>query len=166
MPVSRFTQATIAFSILVASASQSNAGPNNVIYGNYWDDIGVEATFTCRGGDTACIINFTQVAANKLLLLKHVACMARTTGAPIMDADIYISAAGGGAPLTRNHPLAIPQPVVFNGNGYSSNINQDVNILVGQYRIPGIRLFVGVNAGAGSWSVKCQMSGTLVDPIP
>jgi hypothetical protein len=153
---SRLAQVTLVALGLTIS-NHANAAP--LAYGTYYDD-----TFSpsCPAAPS-CRVNFSQLPADKLLMVGKVNCVIGSTQ-PITDAFLEISATAGGSPLTtRLLPIAVPPSQLF-GSQYVTTFREDTHYLIGNGRFP----FVLINASATTttgWSVTCTMIGELVTPI-
>jgi hypothetical protein len=148
----RFFQASIVALALTIS-NQANAAP--LAYGTYYD----ETVQGCVNG-TSCRVNFSQLPADKLLMVGKINCQI-VSGQPIESASFLISATSGGGPLQRQAPIAVT-PSQLIGGSYFTNFREDTHFLVGQGRFP----YVSVNASASTgYFSTCTLVGDLVTPI-
>ena len=147
----RFAQIAIA-SVSLVVGGQTHATP--LSYGSYYDET-VQAM--CANG--SCRVEFSQLPANKLLMVSKINC-AGFTFEPLIAANLQVSASAGGSPLSRYFYLAVPPAQLINGT-YRSNFREDTHYLIGQGRFPYVTLFS--TGGAGTFT--CTLIGDLVTPI-
>jgi hypothetical protein len=151
----RFAQITVA-SLALVGGSQVHAVP--LVYGTYYDEV---ATTCALVNPSTCRISFSQLPADKLLLVTKVSCTF-TTSLPAARIGLFVSATAGGAAMSRYVYLAIP-PNVGNAGVFYTNISEDPHFLIGQGRFPFV---IMENSGAGSYALAaCTISGNLVAPI-
>jgi hypothetical protein len=125
-------------------------------YGTYYDE---NLQAACSGQN--CRIDFSQIPANKLLMVSKITCMVASAG-PVFAGILQVSATFGGAPLPRSLILS-PPPSQYNNNAslYYTNLQQDTRYLIGQGRFPAIILYTSVPSG----NIVCTLIGELVNPI-
>jgi hypothetical protein len=150
--LARFVQ----FAIVVLALVIGTQAKAQTIYGTYYDD---EASTSCSGVSN-CRLNFSQIPADKLLMLSKINCNI-TTATQLTALNFLISATLGGSNLARSFPMALPAPALAGGINFY-NFREDAHFLVGQSRFP--FLVVGMNTTA-SISMFCTLVGDLVTPI-
>ncbi len=149
--LAQFSSVTLA----LVMGNYANAAP--LTYRTYYDET---VTNLCNGN--ACRVNFSQLPSDKLTMVSQVSCTMASTGAPVLQVLLEISAGiGGGAVSTRNYALSFPAPALT-GSVYSTNVQQNIHYLIGQGRFP----YVFVSTSNASFiNMSCTIVGDLVTPI-
>ena len=146
--------ASVASALVIAS--QAIAAP--VIVGSYWDET---ASGTC-GGASLCPAFFSQVPANKRLVVRRISCNIQTQYQPRRAVLQLSTTPNAGDTLPRVMPLPIPYaPPVSPGSVYYTGASLETSWLIGEGRFP--YLLVEQNQ-PGTAGVTCTMIGDLVDP--
>lgn len=151
--------ATVAVALVLGT--RVDATP--LTYGTYYDE---SSPASSCSGIRYCNVVFSQLPADKLLLIRKLHCQFATEK-PVIGLELLISttqtsATQGGSPLLRSLKLAVPATAPFANGGYWTSINFDTQWLVGQSRFPYVNVLM---ADVGSMSVDCTMIGDLVNPI-
>lgn len=122
MHLARFAQ-FVTFVTALAAAMPANAA--STIYGNYYDD--TPGLQHCDGA-AMCNFRFSQLPANKLIVIQKVHCRFETS-TPVVRAYLSASATQGGPTLGRYVPLAIPNVVTAQNGVYFVTIDADTQWL-------------------------------------
>ena len=153
--LARLSQAAF-FALALIAGSNVNATP--LVYGTYYDD---SASGTCNGNN--CRANFSQLPADKLLMVTNVGCSFVSTPGPISAAYLQVSATLNGIALARYFPLTFPVPQLVS-NAYFTTIGQNTHFLFGQGRFPFILITTSGQPVTGSL-MACTIVGDLITPI-
>jgi hypothetical protein len=135
------------------------AGATPVVYGTYYDET---VSIGCSNA-TFCRVNFSQLPADKLLMVNQISCAIISGSAPVAQVNLFIAATSGGSNIQRQYPLSFPPSIVASGGNFT-NVQQNIHYLIGQGRFP----FVAVSASTTtlvSFTVTCTLVGDLVTPI-
>jgi hypothetical protein len=133
------------------------AGATPVIYGTYYDE---SASIGCSNA-ILCRVNFSQLPADKLLMVNQISCEISSGAAPVPQVNLLIAATFGGANLQRQYPLSFPPAILSSGSNFT-NVQQNIHYLIGQGRFP----FVVATASTPvNFSMTCTLVGDLVTPI-
>ena len=135
----------------------NHANAQALTYGTYYDE--TVATPSCPSSN-ACRVNFSQLPADKLLMVQKINCSMASTQL-ITGASLNISATSGGTSLSRFLPMAVPPSQALSG-GYFTNFREDTHFLVGQGRFPFVIIFASASS---AWDVRCTLIGELVTPL-
>jgi hypothetical protein len=124
-------------------------------YGTYYDE-----TVAINCNSNGCRLNFSQLPADKLLMVQKINCAIQSTQ-PVAQTIFQVSATLGGSGLSRNLPIALPASQLV-GATYWTNFREDAHFLIGNGRFPYLQLFAQAVA---NWTVNCTLIGELVTPI-
>src|SRR5688572_19505490 len=123
---SRLAQfALVALALTISN--QANTAP--LVFGTYYDET---LSLNCDNVST-CRINFSQLPADKLLMVQKINCSI-ISSQPVIRALFRISTTLGGDGLLRLLPMAVPPSQQV--TGYHTNFREDTHFLVGNGRFP------------------------------
>jgi hypothetical protein len=141
--------------LAMSAGDHVNAAP--VTYGTYYD----ETVSTNCPASSSCRVNFSQLPADKLLMVNQISCQIGSNSVALAAVGLFISATSGGIPLQRNYNLSYLASSLIGGS-YFTNVQQNIHYLVGQGRFPSI--FASYTAPTNT-SASCTLVGDLVTPI-
>ena len=148
----RFSHFLVALALVPGGHAQAAA----LVYGTYYDEY--MTGFSCGAGGVNCRLDFSQLPADRLLMVHKISCAATSLG-PVTQGTFRVSATAGGAALSRSLVLS-PSSQSING-AYATNFREDTHFLVGQGRFPYVQLvFTGVPT-----NITCTLIGDLVNPL-
>ncbi len=151
---SRLAQVTLV-ALGLAISNHADAAP--LAYGTYYDET---VAATCANNNSSCRANFSQLPADKLVMVGKINCAA-VSSQPIEQTFFLVSATLGAPGLSRNLPIAVPPSQLIQSRYYTS-WETNTHFLVGSGRFPYVQIFTEVGFGL---SLVCTMIGDLVTPI-
>jgi hypothetical protein len=142
--------------LALAFGNQAKAAP--LSYGTYYDEqiLGAACSNT-----TDCLVYFSQLPSNQLLMLEKVNCYIQTKQ-PIVQVYVTISQTSGGNAFGRG-VFVNPGPAVAVDGFYKYTFQTDARLLIGQGRYPFI--FTETETASSVSNLDCGIEGTLVTPI-
>jgi hypothetical protein len=158
METKMFARLTM-FAVVALALAVGGARATPLSYGTYYDE--EELVAVCNSG-IACIVPFSAVPSDQLLLLKKVNCQINSNQ-PLIAVAVSISQTHGGTSFGRgirvNPGIAV---VTTGGTQYFYSFQTDAQILIGQGRFP----FIEADTGSSSAMIMtCGILGDLVTPI-
>jgi hypothetical protein len=140
----------------LAIGDHADAAP--LAYGTYYDET---AGLNCSGS-TACRLNFSQLPADKLVMVQKIHCRLQSSQ-PVTSGTFEIaSSLGGGPASSRILPITMPPPPTAIAGTFHTSFREDTHFLIGQGRFPFVVLFT---AASSTFVGLCTMIGELVTPL-
>ena len=148
--------AAVAIALVAGSQAHSVA----LQYGKYYDETVVQDALACS--PTFCRMYFSQLPANKLVMVRKVHCTF-ISAKPMLRAALNVAATSGGSAISRHLPLTmIKDPAVSPNTFFYATVDIETQWLMGQGRFPFVEL---EKSDTGSSYSDCTLIGEMVDPI-